>query len=273
MPEGPEAKKIVDQLNAKIRNNYLIDINIVSGRYLKHQSPDGLDGFKKLLPLQVESINCKGKFIYWNMSDQVSSIWNTLGMTGSWGTSPSHKRVEFVFEDINGEKYNIYFSDIRNFGTLKFSNSKKELQEKLNSIGPDMLSSPPSFTEFREIFKKEGASNICRSLMDQSVISGVGNYIKAEALYLSRLSPHRSCRSVTSDELLLLYNSIIKVITDSYGSGGSTFKTYKDFNGDTGSYSSKLSVYGKRIDPLGNPVAIIETPDKRKTHWVPLIQF
>ena len=273
MPEGPEVKRYTDQLNKHLLGNNITDITILSGRYKKKGDIPGLSDIKSSLPLVVESVSCKGKFIYWTFKDTEISMWNTLGMTGSWGFRSEHQRVSFTVKKDHDMKHELCFSDIRNFGTLKFSDSKKELNKKLISIGPDMLSSPPNFESFKTIILSQGHKNICKTLMDQSNISGVGNYVKAESLYLSKISPHRKCASLSSKEMELLYNSIKNVLNESYASGGSTLKTYKDLYGNVGSYSGRFLVYGKSIDPLGNQVSTVETPDGRTTHWVPSIQI
>lgn len=273
MPEGPEVKRFVDQLNSKIGSDTLTKIQILSGRYQTHGNPDGMDVFIANLPLQLESVSCKGKFIYWSFKDTETTLWSTLGMTGSWSLNPSHARVLFMMKDKYSVSYNLYFSDIRNFGTIKFSHSKLELVQKLNSIGPDMLSNPPDLATFSKIIRDEGDKNICKAVMDQSIISGVGNYVKAESLYLSKISPARLCNSLSNLEIENLYNSIRNVLTESYQSGGSTIKTYSDMYGNTGSYSGRFLVYGKKSDPIGNPVIKTETLDGRTTHWVPSVQF
>lgn len=273
MPEGPEVKRFVDQLNQVLNGYTLKQIKIISGRYAKNPKPEGLEAFEKNLPLKVSKVSCKGKFIYWTFENTESNIWNTLGMTGSWGFQPSHKRVEFLVTNSEGIDQSIYFSDIRNFGTFKFSDSKKELFKKLNSIGPDMLSEPPSAEDFESIIYSQGPKNICKALMDQSIISGIGNYVKAESLYLAKISPHRSCTSLSKLEVDALYKSIKNILAESYASGGSTLKTYKDLYGNVGSYSGRFLIYGKKADPIGNPVFTVETMDGRTTHWVPLIQI
>jgi len=272
MPEGPETKKFVDQLNHILKGCFLKEIKIISGRYIKHGKPEGLENFEKILPLKINEISCKGKFIYWTFENTNSNIWNTLGMTGSWGLQPNHKRLEFLFTDQHGVDRSVYFSDIRNFGTLKFSDSKKDLSKKLDSIGPDMLSGPPSLEEFATLISSQGSNNLCKVLTDQSVVSGIGNYVKAESLYLAKISPHRTCSSLSKQEVDLLYKSIRNILTESYASGGSTLKTYKDLYGNVGSYSGRFLIYGKKVDPLGNSVSTVETADKRTTYWVPLVQ-
>lgn len=273
MPEGPEVKRYADQLNKYLLGSEILDIKILSGRYKKESDIPGLLAVKNSLPLVVESVSCKGKFIYWTFKDTETSMWNTLGMTGSWGFQSAHQRVSFTIKREPNIIHEICFSDIRNFGTLKFCESRKELDKKLVSIGPDMLSSPPTFADFRKIILSQGHKNICKTLMDQSNISGIGNYVKAESLYLSRISPHRKCSSLSEEELGSLYDSIKNILSESYASGGSTLKTYKDLYGNVGSYSGRFLVYGKSVDPLGNQVSTVETPDGRTTHWVPSIQI
>ena len=109
--------------------------------------------------------------------------------------------------------------------------------------------------------------------MDQSVIAGVGNYIKAESLYLAKLSPHRTVESLSDDDLILLKQKIQEVMTESFASGGATIRTYKNFNGESGEYGDRFIVYNQKTDPVGNPVVKEQTKDKRKTHWVPNIQI
>ena len=109
--------------------------------------------------------------------------------------------------------------------------------------------------------------------------------MKAEILYLSKLSPKRKCNSLSSEDAGRL-NDIIRItIRDSYASGGSTMQTYVDMYGKTGSFNPRLAygvvkgevcggfaVYKRKTDPLGNKVISENTKDKRTTWWVPSVQ-
>ena len=108
--------------------------------------------------------------------------------------------------------------------------------------------------------------------MNQSIFGGCGNYIKAEALYKAKLSPHRKCDSLTDDEASELHAALQDIVWTSYKSNGATIATYRDANGNVGSYSSKFAVYGRKEDPLGNAVTSEETKDGRTTWWVPNVQ-
>lgn len=250
----------------------LTKIHLLSGRYSK-TPPDGILNFISDLPLKITDIKCKGKFIYF-LTNSDWSIWNTLGMSGSWlkmdalTVDDPHLRAAFVFD----EELIVCFKDIRNFGTMKFSNSKQDLKEKINSLGPDVLSEEISDDLFKSRLKTKAKKTLAEVLMDQSVVSGVGNYIKAEALYLAKLSPHRTINSLSDNDISTLNKSICCITRASYSTGGSTIRTYADFNGEVGNFSSRFMVYGQDKDPLGNDVTREETKDGRTTHWVQKVQ-
>ena len=115
MPEGPECTRTARQVHRYTQGLTLVNANIISGRYTK-KLPDGFEEFIELLPLKVEEVSVKGKFIYW-LLDRDVSIWTTLGMTGNFKLQPSkHTRLAFYFDDGSS----IYYNDQRNFGTTKF---------------------------------------------------------------------------------------------------------------------------------------------------------
>lgn len=266
MPEGAEVRKYGESLAQKVSGTTLEDIKIVSGRYTK-KAPDGLDFFMNQLPGPIVGVGVHGKFLYWILSND-TYIHSTLGMTGHWSASPTdHTRVEFVTS-----RGSVYYCDQRNFGTLKFTSGKKSLISKLESLGPDMLTEV-SDEQFKDALEKKKKWSLAKALMDQSVVSGVGNYVKAESLWLARLSPHRKVESLSHQELQILNHSVKTVLRESLQSGGATLRTYKNFDGTVGQYSSKFAVYNQGKDPDGNEVVKEKTDDGRTTHWVPSIQI
>jgi len=279
MPEAPEVARIVDQLEDNIKNFVISDMKIISGRYLKHGEPEGYSAFKNMSEkLKISRVSCKGKFIWFSFvsldgTNSNWSIWNTLGMTGSWSARKmAHSRVMFCLTTESGLSSEVYFNDIRNFGTLKFSSNSQDLKEKLNNLGLDILKDTISQKSFHDLLVKGGGKTLPEFLMSQENLCGVGNYIKSEALYLSGISPNRLCNSLSQIESEKLLNSVIKIAKESYKSGGSTIKTYQDFYGNSGEFSSNFLVYGNALDPLGNKVERMTTKDKRTTFWVPSLQ-
>jgi formamidopyrimidine-DNA glycosylase len=109
--------------------------------------------------------------------------------------------------------------------------------------------------------------------MDQSIFAGVGNYIRAEALYLAKISPWRQANLMKKEEVVTLCQALADVMNESYSHQGATILTYKDAYGAEGKYSSCFKVYGQATDPLGNPIIKEETPEGRTIHWCPTIQI
>ena len=266
MPEGAEVRKYGESLAKKVSGTTLESINILSGRYTK-KPPEGLDFFCTQLPGPIVGVGVHGKFLYWILSND-TYIHSTLGMTGHWSdTKTKHTRVEFVTS-----RGSVYYSDQRNFGTLKFTAGKNSLIQKLESLGPDMLTDV-SDEQFVSAIEKKKKWSVAKAIMDQSVISGVGNYVKAESLWLARLSPHRSIDSLNDHDLKILNHSIKTVLKESFHNGGATLRTYKNFDGSEGQYSERFAVYDRPADPDGNEVIKEKTDDGRTTHWVPKVQI
>lgn len=266
MPEGPEVKKVGVSLAKRLSNKRIESIEIVSGRYTK-KSPSGLSEISQLLPIRIIGCGVHGKFIYFICEDEWS-IWNTLGMTGTWSpVENKYTRLKIKVDD----GY-VFYNDMRNFGTIKFVRGKFNLINKLKSLGPDMLSDPPNDEVFISRLKKKPNWSLAKVLMDQSVVSGVGNYIKADALWLAELSPKRLVKNCSPSELANLNKSIQSIMNVSYENGGATIKSYTNFEGEIGRYSERMLVYGQKEDPKGNKVIREQTEDGRTTHWVPSIQ-
>ena len=264
MPEGPEVKIIGEGLTQNVSSRKVVKITPLSGRYTKKDIP-GIESFRAS---RVLGVGVKGKFIFW-IFDNNTFMFNTLGMTGKWSRIEStHSRVRFDFE----KGHSIFFDDVRNFGTLKFVVGKSNLIKKLDSLGPDMLSENVTDEKFCEALDRKPHWTIAKAIMNQSVVCGVGNYVKAEALYRAELSPHRLVGSLSMSELQALNNSIKSVLKQAYNGKGATLQNYQNIDGENGSASLEFLVYRRKRDPCGNEIIKEETGDGRTTHWVPKIQ-
>jgi formamidopyrimidine-DNA glycosylase len=253
MPEGPEVRHYVDLLREELlRTHGYFTFEVLSGRYLK--AP--IEGQGRISKgFSITSIDCRGKFVYFTCMDQRGSFYilHTLGMTGSWGFSKEkHTRVEIS----NGIK-TAYYHDVRNFGTFKVADFD-QLRNKISSLGDDFLKNEVRFEDFLRGINKFPNKTIAEVLMDQSVFAGIGNYIKAEALYQAKLSPHRLCKNLNLVDSDNLWVALRKIFFDSYCS-------------KTGGPFEKV-VYRKDRDPLGHEVISETTKDKRITWWVPEVQ-
>jgi DNA-formamidopyrimidine glycosylase len=268
MPEGPEVSIITDALQKYFKGKTLKEINIVPGGKYDKKSPDNYEFFIEQLPLTVNSIKNKGKLMYWSFDKNLYML-NHLNMTGKWSfKKEKHTTLEFKIG-----KEVIYYTDVRRFGRVEFLKNKEDLENKLDKLGPDMLRDK-SLTEerFLDIIKKYRRRNITRVLMDQSIFSGIGNYLKSEILYASRVSPHLIVSQLDEKELKMLYQQSRKIITKSYQKGGVSKRDFKHVNDDDGQFQMMLEVYGKKTDRHGNNIRCEKTKDGRSTYWVPEIQ-
>ena len=286
MPEGPEVTIVTKQLNFTVQNKVIKDIELLSGRYTKKEPigfTDFVDGAINNESQKVVGVSNKGKFIYWITSSGV--IFSTLGMTGTYKTKDNkYARVRWTFDD-NTE---IYYSDMRNFGTLKFyfgTESSKELNKKLSEIGPDMLNEPCNEKTWLQICEKRKNQSLVKFLMEQKNVSGVGNIYKSESLFLAGLAPYRKVGDCTSEELSRLYKSVKTVLKNSYETGGATIRNYSDLYNNQGQYvafpskademmKSRIGVmvYSQKEDPYGNPIQKIKLDDQRTTYYSPEVQ-
>lgn len=281
MPEGPELRSSRDKLRNLLLNKKIVDLwPTTTGRY-KSKLPEGLQLVKEASsPLTIDSIDVKGKFMWWTLKNANKTVymWSTYGMSGQW-TTRHDKHAAFIIQyndsgiKITRDWQTLYFVDPRHFGTIKFVDDPKIHQKKLDSLGPDVLSDPPMTVEiFAKRLLIKPSRVISETLMDQTCISGVGNYMRAEALWLSRISPWRKSMDLKSEEIYKLYESLHSVAGNSYKSGGATIHTYVGVEGVKGSFSERFAVYGRKIDAEGKEVKREIDSGGRTIHWSPARQ-
>jgi formamidopyrimidine-DNA glycosylase len=231
-------------------------------------------------PSTIQAVDTKGKFMYWTFAPE-HYMFCTFGMSGQWSPKEGkHPCFTFKFSDDSS----VFFNDPRHFGTIKFVNDKQVLTDKLASLGWDPLQDQLSdYVKGQEVGHIKYFDHVQQSLqttkpigqvlMDQSVFAGVGNYIRAEALYAAKLSPWRRSKSLSFEEIGALCEAITAVMKSSYQHQGATILTYKDAYGAEGKYSSQFKCYGQKTDPEGHPIIKEPTPDGRTMHWCPKVQL
>lgn len=266
MPEAPECKRIAELLAEKVSSKRLIKVEVLSGRYLKKE-PEGFQVFKDVLPINIIGAGVHGKFIYMILEGG-ASIWLTLGLTGYWSeVKTKHTRLTLQLEDNS-----LYFNDTRGLGTIKFVGDKNELIKKLQSLGPDMATSNITDNELKErLMFMRSEKTVAQAIMDQNVIAGVGNYIKAEALYRARISPNRLIKELSDSEISSLNTSIKYIIGKSYNLKSKMSMGDFEKRNDP-QFNIEMSVYFQKEDIYGHEVVKEKTKDGRNTYWVPQVQ-
>jgi len=280
VPEGPELRHSRDKLRNIIVGKQITRLfTTQTGRY-KSKLPVGFDEITKNLPLTVESIDTKGKFMWWTLksSEKTWYMWCTYGMSGQWSRSRG-KHPAFIVE-YNGsgqlvtrDQQTLFFNDTRRFGTIKFISSSKEMEKKLQTLGPDILEDPPLSPElFAERILKKPARTIAEALMDQSCLAGVGNYLKAEALYRAGILPQRVVSELSSEEIAKLWSEVILSSRESYADHGASIRTYKTVDDAKGKAQFFFRVYGLKQCHADHPVRHEETNDGRTSWWCSVCQ-
>ena len=185
-----------------------------------------------------------------------------------------HLNVEFIMDnEIKG-----YFYDQLSFGTLKLIDTKTELEKKLKELGPDIMDKTSTLQVFKKAITKgtNYKKAIGNVLVNQKLISGIGNYLRADALWMAKVSPFRKVEDLNEDELELVYKSIRALMWGDYDNDEARKLGYinKDFKIPR-DYGRDFFVYRQDTDLNGNKVQKIELFEgnqKRFIYWVKEIQ-
>ena len=214
MPEGPEVLRVVGGL-ALITNQTIKSAYVLSGRYSR-AAPASL---AQLDGAQLKRITCKGKLIIFHLQDSNGpfAVLSTLGMTGWWALNSGahrHARIKIVLDN----DQELVFTDVRNFGTFKVV-SYQEMRRKVAELGPDILTLPPLWHSvtlphfFERVAKYGKKQTLAEGLLDQRIAAGCGNYIRADAMWLARFSPHRPISEMSPVELKLMWRALYEIGT------------------------------------------------------------
>ena len=253
MPEGPEISYMTYIFNNKFKNKILNNIIIKSGRYSRHPLPDNVKYLINTLPSKIIEIKNKGKFIYIILENNLY-----LGIKLNYGHLVSdigkHSHVEF-----KTDKNNFYIDDLRNFCTLTAFN-ENDLNNILDKIGPDLIHEKVKFDDYNVIMNKKPKMKIGEFLIEQKYFSGVGNYIRCEACYESKISPFRLINSLDVNERKELFSQLIKICNEAYQSLINFDKHYP------------VKVYRQKLTPNGETIISQRLEKNRNIYWVPSIQ-
>jgi formamidopyrimidine-DNA glycosylase len=157
------------------------------------------------------------------------------------------------------------FVDPRRFGRLAV------VRQEFQALGSEPLN--VGFELFAGLFRKR-KTPIKSALLNQSLLSGIGNIYADESLFRARVRPRRRAASLTRAELQRLYEAVQEVLNEAIAAGGSSVSDYVDSNGDAGFFQFQHRVYGRE----GEPCLVCRTPIKRvviagrSAHYCPKCQ-
>ena len=311
MPEVCEVALTAQYLLTKLKGRYITALKVVGGKYMRLPLP-GLDLISQnSLPLEIINIHTKGKFMWFELlgNDQRLFIFNHFGMTGEWSfKKDSNDRIILDIEtdpnNVINKKYKLHFADQRNFGKFEISDDEKRLQEKIQSLAPDILKTNFTSDQFLSWIKKyiEKSNKrskvpivkvLMRQNIDDGICSGIGNYLSSEILYRAKISPFRQIGSLSEDEIKVLAFTIKRVVKLCYISNITGYMTklshfvekhkekvdsgifpnyHPDIKLESGE-TFKFLVYRRKEDDFGNPVKVDVIIKPRSTYWVPNVQI
>jgi formamidopyrimidine-DNA glycosylase len=272
MPELPEVETIARGLDKRVTGDVIESVWLGS-------KPEPLKSSAAEIEVALHSktiagVRRVGKHIVFDLQSgkngkgaHSQSQWIVhLGMTGSLRVCPADAEIEkhthAILRLSSGRE--LRFVDPRRFGRLS-------VIEKFAAPGAEPLQI--TFDDFAVLFGRR-KTPIKSALLNQKLLSGVGNIYADEALFRAGIRPRRRAASLTRDELHKLHSALKKVLKEAIRLGGSSISDYVDADGEEGFFQLKHRVYGRE----GKPCLVCKTPIKRlviagrSSHYCPRCQ-
>ena len=250
MPELPEVETVRRTLLLRLKDETIKDIDI---RYPNIIKTD-LKSFKSVLINQtIHDIDRMGKYLIFILDQHV--IVMHLRMEGKFyikSDEPYDKHEHIIFKFKSGME--LRYHDVRKFGTMHVLSKDHYLDEyPLSELGlePKDLN-PKDF--YQRIHRSERP--IKASLLDQHIISGLGNIYVDETLFLAKVHPTRLSKNITKKEAESLISAATSVLAKAVRLGGTTIRSYTSSLGVHGRFQNELNVHTKK----GEPCPICGTP-------------
>ena len=264
MPELPEVEVVKRSLNNKVQNLIIKKVKINDGRL---RYPIDKKEIIKVIGLKLKKITRRSKYLLFFFNQNIVMLVH-LGMTGKffflnkknikYKTSfyynindkkdRKHDRVEFFLS----KNQKLIYNDVRKFGFIKILN-KKNLYNNfhLNDLGPEPIGKKLNFDYFKKkILRKQRV--IKDVIMDQKIVSGIGNIYANEILFLSKIKPSRQAKSLKDFESKKIIKFTKNVLKNSIKLGGSSIKDFSSSNGKKGLFQQYFNVYGKKGEFCSN---------------------
>jgi formamidopyrimidine-DNA glycosylase len=183
------------------------------------------------------------------------------------------KSTRVTLEFNNGSK--LFFNDQRKFGWMRLIPTAEVPNiDFMKKVGPEPLETDFTWRQFRDRLKRRTNTNIKATLLDQTVIAGVGNIYADESLWGAKIHPCTLVKNVSDQKIKLLFKSLRDVLQLSIDRGGSSDKNYVNAEGKKGSYLSFANVFRREGKPCPRcGTTIIKTRVAgRGTHICPYCQ-
>jgi formamidopyrimidine-DNA glycosylase len=275
LPELPEVEVVRLGLDTHVVGRTITAVDVLHPRPVRRHAAGPEDFSAALVGRRVTAARRRGKYL-WLPLDNGDAVLAHLGMSGQMLVQTSatpaerHLRVRFALDG----PYELRFVDQRMFGGLAISAGGAELPAEIAHIARDPMD--PDFDDdlfVRRLRKR--TSGVKRLLLDQTLISGVGNIYADEALWLARLHGDRTGDRLRRTDATSLLAGARSVMASALAQGGTSFDAlYVNVNGQSGYFERSLEVYGRAGDPCsrcGTPVVRVPFMN-RSSYFCPVCQ-
>lgn len=277
MPELPEVQTTVDGINKTVKGLQIIDVwtNYNSSHYRgkdEIKDPGFFTKFKQLVVgAMIKKASRKAKNILIELSNEYTILIH-MKMTGHlmygtyayessanekdpWKsigegplTDPFNKHIRLVFTLSNGR--HLVLSDMRRFAKVTIlKNDEIEKSIHLEALGPEPLEKDFTYPLFESRVFTRPNGKIKTVLMDQTVISGVGNIYSDEALWRASIHPEEKVADIPKNNLKKLHISVVEVLRQGIDFGGDSMSDYRNIYGERGQFQSKHQAYRRTHKP------------------------
>ena len=271
MPELPEVETVRRGLEAHVVGRTIAAVEVLGPRTVRRHIAGPRDFVARLSGRQVLAACRRGKYLWLPFSPAPSALVAGpqprslvgvdvggeclvahLGMSGQFlavpaGTPASpHLRARFTFTDGGPE---LLFLDQRTFGGLLLDELVDDVPESIAHIARDPVD--PRFDR-AELFTavRRRRTGVKRALLDQSLVSGIGNIYADEALWRARLHYARATDGLRRAQFEALFDAVDEVLAAAIRAGGTSFDAlYVGVNGESGWFERSLEVYGREGEP------------------------
>ncbi|MET0952928.1 MAG: bifunctional DNA-formamidopyrimidine glycosylase/DNA-(apurinic or apyrimidinic site) lyase [Aeromicrobium sp.] len=281
MPELPEVEVVRLGIADHVVGHTITAVTVHDVRSLRRHLAGPADFVHRLEGRTVVGACRRGKYLWMQLEDPVDggasdAVLCHLGMSGQFLVSdaaapaPRHLRVGLTLDD--GRE--LRFADQRIFGGMSFSEDGAELPPEIAHIARDPLDSLFDPAEFAARIRKR-QTGVKRAILDQTLISGVGNIYADESLWRTPLHYARNTRHLRTVEIESLLGHVGDVMREALAQGGTSFDAlYVNVNGNSGYFDRSLQAYGQE----GKPCERCGTPIRRdafmnrSSFWCPVCQ-
>jgi formamidopyrimidine-DNA glycosylase len=276
VPELPEVETVRRGLDRWVVGRTMASVEVRHPRAVRRHLPGAADFASGLIGRRILAARRRGKYL-WLPLDSGDAIVAHLGMSGQLlvlaAAAPDgpHLRVRLCFADGDPQ---LRFVDQRTFGGLALSAAGAQLPTEIAHIAPDPLEAAFDDDGFHRALRRRH-TGLKRALLDQTLISGVGNIYADEGLWRAKLHYARPTETIRRPESQRLLDGVRAVLESSLAQGGTSFDSmYVDVNGESGYFNRSLEVYGRRDEPCSRCGSLIrrESFMNRSSYFCPRCQ-